>query len=790
MVSRLFPKVILVIVGLLLILTGCRDKQVKEEVEKYLKVNANISYEVLPSSSLSSVSELVKEYDQSGNLVNSDSSKFNVLYTVTPELLKKYDENKTMSDIYITQKLPKGVTILNPEVVVKEEESTDGKTVYIPLSNIDYSPVKKITKLKSPKEPNIPQTFPNKETNFILNGGSKTILKGTLFSGETKLTEKYSFLHVFGPTKFDGNIISYKENSNVSVLGNSLFNGETRLQGDDSYITITGDAKFNGNTYIQEKRSAITVTGDSIFNGETNLQNRFNTISITGDAEFNGNTLIKDEGSSIHVLGDALFNGETKIEEKNSRISILGNAKFEGNISLEKGYSKITVYGNAQFNNQVELKEKTSICVFGTAYYTGSKAPFTNKCGRMAKGDMSNNASNFTPQTQTVQLQLQVDHAIDEPLKNAFMHYKIEDRRGDFEDDKEIAAPSENIKMIVKLTDSNRNIDYMGDHLGNISKFDIEDSNTVTENVLSDPISEMKFENSDAEVIRVKDMNNKEKLIYLSPKVVLETDKPINIDPTQTEPYEFKDSNIKLYIDPEKKILPTDKVSYRYSIDGGEEVPLDESTIINLVDGNEHRITVTATGGFATGDAVTFKVKCTGLLFGLKFIDGINKKIMVGEKLSLGDKIVFDPEDYPNKNVAWDSSNKSVANIDTSGNVTGISTGITTITVLSLDSDKSDTIEIEVLPYVKLQGAPKYITLGTTVGLEPYLIRKPTETPVSWNSSNINVISINDDGVITAKAIGYSDITVKSVVSGSTSTVRIYVQSKGDTETPSLDLKW
>ena len=70
-----------------------------------------------------------------------------------------------------------------------------------------------------------------------------------------------------------------------------------------------------------------------------------------------------------------------------------------------------------------------------------------------------------------------------------------------------------------------------------------------------------------------------------------------------------------------------------------------------------------------------------------------NKEVNVGKTIQLSATV--SPSDAANKSVTWSSSNSSIATVDSSGNVTGVSEGEVTITATT-SNGKSATITVEV----------------------------------------------------------------------------------------------
>lgn len=111
--------------------------------------------------------------------------------------------------------------------------------------------------------------------------------------------------------------------------------------------------------------------------------------------------------------------------------------------------------------------------------------------------------------------------------------------------------------------------------------------------------------------------------------------------------------------------------------------------------------------------------------------------------------------------LSWSSSNESVATVSTSGVVTAVSGGKTTITV-STDNGYSAKCDIKVVPLPKKLSIPSEITLehkdSKTLAVEV----QPADAYLNllWSSSNTDVASVSTLGKVTALYPGETDIKV------------------------------
>ena len=123
------------------------------------------------------------------------------------------------------------------------------------------------------------------------------------------------------------------------------------------------------------------------------------------------------------------------------------------------------------------------------------------------------------------------------------------------------------------------------------------------------------------------------------------------------------------------------------------------------------------------------------------------------------------PETTANKSVTWNSSNESVAIVDENGVVTAIAVGEATIIATTTDgSNLSASCKVTVVPTLA-----ESITLDKTeISLEAtetatliatVLPELATDKSVKWSSSNEAIAVVDENGVVTAVAVGEATIT-------------------------------
>lgn len=188
-------------------------------------------------------------------------------------------------------------------------------------------------------------------------------------------------------------------------------------------------------------------------------------------------------------------------------------------------------------------------------------------------------------------------------------------------------------------------------------------------------------------------------------------------------------------------------------------------------------ITATTEDGKKTDTCnVTVNVPVTGAS-----LDKTSASVVVGKTCQLS--VTVKPSDASNKNVIWSSSNTSVATVSSSGKVTAKAVGTATITVKTKDGSKTATCKVNVK-----DGTVKVTNLkfkNSKVVLNPYtcytlnVVIEPqnaTNKSVIWSSSNPEVVSVTNKGMISAcKESGTAKITVKTKDGSKTATCEVVI---------------
>ncbi len=157
-----------------------------------------------------------------------------------------------------------------------------------------------------------------------------------------------------------------------------------------------------------------------------------------------------------------------------------------------------------------------------------------------------------------------------------------------------------------------------------------------------------------------------------------------------------------------------------------------------------------------------------------------NPVIKKGEVKKLNVQIL--PEEAKDNEVEYSSSNSGIASIDSSGNIMGIRSGKTAITVKSKENDVSGSIDIQVYtPVTDLQLGIESLTLqmGDSYILKPIIIPSDASNMnIKYESSNVNIINVDNLGTITTVNEGKAKIILTTQDEGISKEVEVLVVPK------------
>ena len=143
---------------------------------------------------------------------------------------------------------------------------------------------------------------------------------------------------------------------------------------------------------------------------------------------------------------------------------------------------------------------------------------------------------------------------------------------------------------------------------------------------------------------------------------------------------------------------------------------------------------------------------------------------------------VVSPSEASDKSVSWSSSNTDVATVDENGLVTAKAAGNAVITVKTTDGEFTAVSNITVksgdVTGVAVTPTSATINAGETYQLNVAVTPSDaSDKSVSWSSGNTDVATVDENGLVTAKAAGNAVITVRTTDGGFTAVCNITVKS-------------
>ncbi|MGN0487194.1 MAG: Ig domain-containing protein [Acutalibacteraceae bacterium] len=140
------------------------------------------------------------------------------------------------------------------------------------------------------------------------------------------------------------------------------------------------------------------------------------------------------------------------------------------------------------------------------------------------------------------------------------------------------------------------------------------------------------------------------------------------------------------------------------------------------------------------------------------------------------------PESATNKTVEWSSSDRSVATVDANGLISGVAGGKCTITARSVSGNYTASCAVTVTQDasgVTLDKTSAGMYVGQVMSLTATVLPlTATNRNVSWSSSNKSIVTVTQQGKLTALSKGTAIITAKTENGGHTATCAITVTDK------------
>lgn len=175
-------------------------------------------------------------------------------------------------------------------------------------------------------------------------------------------------------------------------------------------------------------------------------------------------------------------------------------------------------------------------------------------------------------------------------------------------------------------------------------------------------------------------------------------------------------------------------------------------------------ITITATDGSDVSASCKVTVLPT-LVESLSF-EWEQKECIIGEYIT--NRAIISPDDATNPNLEWTSSNPEIAEVSTEGLIRGVSVGEAIITAATTDgSNLTASCSVIVTPIVaesiSIKPNNHDMIVGQTFEISVEILPlDTTDKSVLWESSNPEVVEVDENGTIIALNAGSSIITATS----------------------------
>ena len=215
--------------------------------------------------------------------------------------------------------------------------------------------------------------------------------------------------------------------------------------------------------------------------------------------------------------------------------------------------------------------------------------------------------------------------------------------------------------------------------------------------------------------------------------------------------------------------------SVRWQSGNPEIATVDNTGLVTAVSVGSVQITVTNSGG------QTASVTITVIPTPVESIT-LNKTtatLKATETLAL--IATVNPETATDKSLEWISDNEAVATVNQNGVVTAIATGEAIITVKAKDGSnvsatcKVNVVATEVTSITITANGPTTLKASENVQLIATILPETaTDKSVKWSASAPEIANVNENGLVTAYAVGESVITA-TASSGLTAEIRITV---------------
>ena len=196
-----------------------------------------------------------------------------------------------------------------------------------------------------------------------------------------------------------------------------------------------------------------------------------------------------------------------------------------------------------------------------------------------------------------------------------------------------------------------------------------------------------------------------------------------------------------------------------------------DATVTPVAAGTATITVSTPDGKFSASCVLTVKQHVTGVS-----ISKSSLTLYTGQTETLSAQVK--PDDATDTRLTWSSSDKTVATV-ANGLVTALKAGSTQIRVTSFEGGFQDVCNLTVKQHVTgldLSHSTRTIYLGQTVTMTATVLPSDaSDKSVTWTSSNSDIVSVTQNGSVTANAMGEAEITATSNDGGFSKSCKVTV---------------
>ncbi len=197
-----------------------------------------------------------------------------------------------------------------------------------------------------------------------------------------------------------------------------------------------------------------------------------------------------------------------------------------------------------------------------------------------------------------------------------------------------------------------------------------------------------------------------------------------------------------------------------------------DNGVINALNEGKATITVKSKDGFKSANCeVTVNKEPSIIHVSSVSLNKTTLNMETGDRYTLLATVL--PSDADDKSVNWSSSNESVATVNSKGKITAVSAGQAIITVTTTDGGLTASCTVNVTQkIVPATGINlNYSELELSVGGSESLVAtvlptNATNKEVIWSSTNEAVVTVDENGLVSAVGAGDAIIVVKTVDGG------------------------